>query len=292
MPAPTEVDVPHPSPAASSMTTASQPAEGPSRRHAARRKSSGLASLAADTRLVFGRYLRQTMRAKLGLVVGVLMPLLVLLFFGPLLTRIPLGTGGDAWQTLVPGLLVQLGMFSAAFAGFDILIERQHGVIERMQVTPVSRLALLMGRVLRDVVKMLAQSLLLVLAGVAMGLRAPVLGILIGFVFVSALTVALASLSYALAMRLKSPDEFAPVVNTVNLPVMLLSGILLPMALAPHWLDVVSRFVPLRYLVEAVRAAFLGQYGSTAMLRGALVAGALAALSVLVGARIFRKAGA
>ncbi|WP_432004133.1 ABC transporter permease [Streptomyces sioyaensis] len=251
-----------------------------------------MADLVADTRLIFGRYLRQTLRTKIGLVVGALMPLLVLFFFGPLLTNVQLGTGGDAWQTLVPGLLVQLGMFSAAFAGIGILIEKQHGVIERMQVTPVSRLALLMGRVLRDVVQMLTQSLLLVLAGTLMGLRAPVLGILIGFLFVAVLTVALASLSYGLAMRLDSPETFAPVVNTINLPVMLLSGILLPIALAPRWLDVVSQFVPLRYLVEAVRAAFLGDYTSTAMIRGALVAVVLAAISVFLGARIFRKAGA
>lgn len=285
--------MPHPSPTTSSVRTASEPTEGPSRRHAARtrRKASGPADVLADTRLIFGRYLRETMRAKISLVVGVLMPLLMLFFFGPLLTRIPLGTGGDAWQTLVPGLLVQLGLFSAAFAGFGILIEKQNGVIERMQVTPVSRVALLMGRVLCDVVKLLAQSLLLVLAGVTMGLRAPVLGVLIAFLFVAVLTVALASLSYALAMRLESPEGFAPVINTVNLPVMLLSGILLPMALAPRWLDVISRFVPLRYLVEAVRAAFLGQYGSTAMIRGALMAAALAAVSVLLGARVFRKAG-
>ncbi|MFI5519886.1 ABC transporter permease [Streptomyces platensis] len=251
-----------------------------------------MAGLAADTRLIFGRSLRETMRAKISLVVGVLMPLLMLFFFGPLLTHVPLGTGGDAWQTLVPGLLVQLGLFSAAFAGFSILIEKQNGVIERLQVTPVSRLALLLGRVLCDVVKLLGQSLLLVLAGVTMGLRAPVLGILIAFLFVAVLTVALASLSYALAMRLESPDGFAPVINTVNLPVMLLSGILLPMALAPRWLDVISRFVPLRYLVEAVRAAFLGQYGSTAMIRGALMAAALAAVSLFLGARVFRKSGA
>lgn len=288
--------MPHPSPTTSSVRTASEPTE-PSRRHAARKRKetsgpAGLADVVADTRLIFGRYLRETMRAKISLVVGVLMPLLMLFFFGPLLTQIPLGTGGDAWQTLVPGLLVQLGLFSAAFAGFGILIEKQNGVIERMQVTPVSRLALLMGRVLCDVVKLLAQSLLLVLAGVTMGLRAPVLGILIAFLFVAVLTVALASLSYALAMRLESPEGFAPVINTVNLPVMLLSGILLPMALAPRWLDVISRFVPLRYLVEAVRAAFLGQYGSTAMIRGALMAAALAGVSVFLGARVFRKAGA
>ena len=46
------------------------------------------------------------------------MPLLYLLFFGPLLTGLPLGARGSSWQILVPGLLLQLGLFGASFAGF------------------------------------------------------------------------------------------------------------------------------------------------------------------------------
>ncbi|GAB2601012.1 ABC transporter permease [Streptomyces capparidis] len=245
-----------------------------------------------DTGLIFGRCLRQTLRSWVGLLIGVLQPLLYLLLFGPLLRHVPLGGEGDPWQVLVPGLLVQLGLFSAAFAGFGILIEKHHGVVDRMRVTPVSRPALLLGRVLRDVVVLLAQSALLVLAGVAMGLRAPLAGVLIGFAFVAALTVSLASLSYALAMRVDSPQEFAPVVNTVNMPAMLLSGILLPMALAPGWLDALSRCVPFRHVVDAVRAAFLGRYTDGTVGTGALVAAGLAAVSLAVGTRLFRRAGA
>ncbi|WSY16190.1 ABC transporter permease [Embleya sp. NBC_00896] len=247
--------------------------------------------LAADTALIFGRYLRQTVASKLGLIFGLMQPLLFLVLFGPLLRDVPLGGTGDAWQTLVPGLLVQLGLFSAAFAGFGILIEKQHGVVERMRVTPVSRLALLLGRVLKDVVQLLVQSLLLILVALAFGLRVPVPGVLIAFAFVALVTASLASLSYALAMRVNSPQEFAPVVNSVNLPVMLLSGILLPMALAPAWLDGLSRGNPLRYVVEAVRAAFVGDYGRDVAL-GALVAIALAAGSMGLGVRLFRRAGA
>ncbi|WP_431042154.1 ABC transporter permease [Streptomyces sp. P1-3] len=251
-----------------------------------------MAHVASDTLLVFGRYGRQTLRSKLGLVFGLLQPLLFLVFFGPLLKDVPLGGCGDSWQTLVPGLLIQLGLFSAAFAGFGILIEKQWGVIERMRVTPVSRLALLMGRVLKDVVALFVQSLLLVLVAVAMGLRAPLFGVFLGFLFVGALTISLASLSYALAMRVSTPQEFAPVINAVNLPAMLLSGILLPMALAPDWLDAVSHFVPFRYLVDGVRAAFVGDYGDGKVALAALVAAALALVSVTIGTRLFRKAGA
>ncbi len=251
-----------------------------------------LSQTASDTNVIFGRYLRQTLRSRKSIIFGLLQPLLYLAFFGPLLQKVRLGGNGDAWQTLVPGLLIQLGLFSSAFAGFGILMEKQFGVVERMRVTPVSRLAILLGRLLRDVLQLLVQSLLLVLVGVAFGLRAPVLGVVLGFVFVGVLAMSLASLSYALAMRVDTPQEFAPVINSINMPAMLLSGILLPMALAPDWLDVVSHFVPFRYLVDAVRDAFVGDYGDGTVLLGAGVSVVLAAVSMTLGARLFRKADA
>ncbi|MDT0441315.1 ABC transporter permease [Streptomyces johnsoniae] len=243
-----------------------------------------------DTLLVLDRYLRQTLRSRIALVFGLMQPALFLVLFGPLLRDVPLGEG-DSWQILVPGLLVQLGLFSAAFAGIGIIIEKQLGIVERMRVTPVSRLALLLGRVLRDTVVLLTQSLVLVLLGTALGLRAPVPGVLIGFLVVAGLGISLASLSYAFAMRVNSAQEFAPAINAVNLPAMLLSGILLPMSLAPGWLDALSRAVPFRYLVEGVRAAFLGDYGST-LLIGLLVTAGLMALSLALGSRLFSRAGA
>ncbi|MFE6163751.1 ABC transporter permease [Streptomyces sp. NPDC056486] len=246
----------------------------------------------SDTALIFGRYARQTLRSKFQILFGVLMPLLYLLFFGPLLTDLPLGSRGDSWQVLVPGLLLQLGLFGASYSGFAIIIEKQFGVVERMRVTPVSRLALLLGRVLRDAALFVFQAVLLVLAAVVMGLRAPLAGILIGFAFVGVLTVVLASLSYALALLVSKAHEFGPVINAVSMPSMLLSGLMLPMALAPGWLDVLSHFMPFRYLVDAVRAAYVGQYASTAMLYGVLMAAALMLGSVTVGTRVFRKAGA
>ncbi|CAL9421973.1 hypothetical protein SUDANB6_01870 [Streptomyces sp. enrichment culture] len=245
-----------------------------------------------DTALVYGRYLRQSLRSRFALLFGVLMPLLYLLFFGPLLTDLPLGGRGSSWQVLVPGLLLQLGLFGASFAGFMIILEKGQGVVERMRVTPVSRLALLLGRVLREATVFVFQAVLLVLAAVAMGLRAPLPGVLIGFAFVALLTVSLASLSYALAMKVATPQGFGPVVNAVTMPAMLLSGLMLPMTLGPRWLDVLSHFMPLRYLVDAMRDAYVGRYATAHMLYGSLVAVGLTVLSVAVGTRVFRTAGA
>ncbi|MFD3310230.1 ABC transporter permease [Streptomyces sp. NPDC058694] len=248
--------------------------------------------LLQDTALIFGRYLRQTLRSKFAMLFGVLMPLLYLIFFGPLLTDLPLGGGGSSWQVLVPGLLLQLGLFGAAFAGFMIIVEKNVGVVERMRVTPVSRLALLLGRVLRDTTVFVFQAVLLVLAAVVMGLRAPVAGILIGFAFVALLTVSLASLSYALAMRLSSAHTFGPTINALTMPSMLLSGLMLPMSLAPGWLDALSHVMPFRYLVDAMRDAYVGSYATSSMAYGVLVAVGLTGIAVTVGTRVFREAGA
>lgn len=245
-----------------------------------------------DTALIYGRYLRQSLRSPFALLFGVLMPLLYLLFFGPLLTDLPLGGQGSSWQVLVPGLLLQLGLFGALFAGFMVILEKGAGVVERMRVTPVSRLALLLGRVLRDTTVFLFQAVLLVLAAVVMGLRAPLAGVLIGFGFVALLTISLASLSYALAMKVRTPQEFGPTINAVSMPSMLLSGLMLPMTLGPGWLDVLSHFMPFRYLVDAMRDAYVGSYATAHMLYGVLVAVALTLVSVTVGTRVFRTSGA
>jgi ABC-2 type transport system permease protein len=245
-----------------------------------------------DTALIYGRYLRQSLRSRFALLFGVLTPLLYLLFFGPLLTDLPLGEAGSSWQVLVPGLLLQLGLFGALFAGFTIIMENAQGVVERMRVTPVSRLALLLGRVLREATVFVFQAVLLVLAALAMGLRAPLPGILIGFAFVAVLTLSLASLSYAMAMKVRTPQEFGPLINAVSMPSMLLSGLMLPMTLAPGWLDVLSHFVPFRYLVDAVRDAYVGRYTGAHMLYGVLVAVGFSAFTVTVGTRVFRTAGA
>ncbi|EPH41805.1 ABC transporter permease [Streptomyces aurantiacus] len=244
-----------------------------------------------DTALLFQRYARQTLRSKFQMLFGALMPLLYLLFFGPLLTDMPLGSRGDSWQILVPGLLLQLSLFGASFSGFALIMEKNWGVVERLRVTPVSRLALLLGRLLRDAALFVFQSVLLVLAALVMGLRAPLAGVLLGFAFVALLTCALASLSYALALKLSTPQSFGPTVNALAMPSMLLSGLMLPMALAPGWLDVLSHFMPFRYLVDAVRDAYVGEYATASMLYGTLVAVGFAVLAVAVGTRAYADGG-
>jgi hypothetical protein len=143
-------------------------------------------SFARDTLLIFRRQMRLSLRNPAWVIIGLVQPILYLVFFGPLLTQVARGglpgfPAGNAYSFFVPGMLIQMGLFGAAFVGFTIIADWRVGVVERLRVTPVSRLAILAGRLLRDVLTLLVQAVVLVLVGLAFGMRAPVAGVLIGF---------------------------------------------------------------------------------------------------------------
>jgi len=102
-----------------------------------------------ETRIVFARSMRISLRNPVWVVIGLTQPILYVVLFGPLLEKIGGQLGGDPWQVFVPGMLVQLGMFGAMFVGFGLVAEYRAGVIESERVTPASRAALLVGRVSR-----------------------------------------------------------------------------------------------------------------------------------------------
>jgi len=250
-----------------------------------------------DTGLIFNRQVHLLLRNPIWVIIGLVQPLLYLGLFAPLLTRITLLAlpgvpAGKPYNFFVPGLLIQLGLFGSAFVGFAIIAEWRMGVIERFRVTPVSRLALLVGRVLRDVLMLEIQATILVLAGVALGLRSPVLGVLIGLGFVAVVAISLAATSYALGLLIKSEAGLAPLINMVAVPLMLLSGVMLPISLGPHWLRTVAKFTPFGYIINAMREVFNGVYYNRIVLEGLVVAVGLAAVCLTLAVRAFMRENA
>ena len=84
----------------------------------------------------------------------------------------------------------------------------------------------------------------------------------------------------------------APIINMVMMPVLLLSGIMLPMTLGPAWLERLSDFMPFRWIVDAVRDTFAGHLDTSHVLWGGVWAAVLFALALWWGASTFRKENA
>jgi ABC-2 type transport system permease protein len=245
--------------------------------------------------VIFRYQLKLALREPVWMIIMMIQPLLYLALFAPLLDPITSSAGfppGDAWQVFVPGLLIQLGIFGSMFVGFGLIAEVRYGTVERMRVTPASRFGLLLGRVMRDALVLLVQAVLLTLVAVAFGLRVPAIGALITVGIVLLLGISLSALSYAAGLWLKSEDALAPLLNMIAMPILLLSGILLPMTLAPSWLYNLSRANPFAYVVEGARAAFLADYGNTALIAGLISAAALAAFGMWIATRTFQRESA
>lgn len=246
-----------------------------------------------DTWLIYERSLMLTLRNPVWVFVGLTQPIFFLLLFGPLLKGLAGQAGlseSSAYNVFVPGLLIQTALFGTAFVGFGLIAELRAGVIERMRVTPLSRVAMLLGRALRDVTILTAQSLLLVLLSIPFGLTIDPAGLVVVLSLVALIGLLIAPLSYALALAVKSEDVLAPAVNLVTLPLLLLSGVLLPLALAPAWLRTIASFNPLSHAVDAARALFNGQFSDPVVVTGVGLMAALAAGALWIAARAFGRA--
>ena len=248
-----------------------------------------------DTWLIFERSLTLSLRNPAWVIMGILQPILYLLLFGPLLTNIAKMPGfppGGAFNNFVPGLLVMTALFGSAYVGFGLCDEIREGVVERMTVTPMSRVAMLVGRSLRDVVLLLAQGVILVTLAVPFGLNLNWGGVAVAFAMLALIGLMMAPVSYTLALVLKTEDSLAPTVNGLALPLLLLSGVMLPMSMGPDWLQTVAKFNPLYHAVAAIRALFNANYGDSEIVLGVALLLVLVVVTVSLGARSFARAGA
>jgi ABC-2 type transport system permease protein len=248
--------------------------------------------LPRETWVVFRRYFAIFLRSPAWVVIGIVQPALYLLLFAPLLKSVATVPGfpsGGAYNVFVPGLLVQLGIFGAAGVGFALIAEGRSGVLERFRVTPVSRFGLLFGRALRDIVVLLIQAIVLIVVALPFGLSIDFRGVLIVLGLVGLIGLAIASLAYTAALRLMSEDSYAALVFTATLPLLLLSGVLLPISFAPLWLQAIAHLNPLSYAVDAARAVFNGHMADASVLRGAATMTCLAVAATVAAARQFGR---
>jgi ABC-2 type transport system permease protein len=244
--------------------------------------------LLRDTWLIFNRQLLLLVRNPVWLFIGIFQPLLFLVLFGPLLKPL---FGANAYNIFVPCLLIQLGLFGSMFVGFGLIAELRAGVIERSRVTPISRVALLLGRSLRDVVMLLMQATILVALSIPFGLSVKVGNVVLAFLLIGLIAMLLSAISYALALKVRNEDAFAPLTNSLVMPIWLLAGIFLPMTMLPpdHWLRRLSEINPFTWAVDGTRALFAGNSADDAVWKALVIIGVLTVAAVAWAARMFAR---
>jgi ABC-2 type transport system permease protein len=233
------------------------------------------------------------LRTPIWIFLGITQPIVYLILFAPLLkpALASLGTAtmADAYRIYVPGMLVALAIAGGLYVGFGLLAELRAGIIERARVTPISRLALLLGRALRDVVSLTAQAAIITVLSLPFGLFVQLGDLLLAFLLLALITLTTSVISYGIALRVGNEGVLGQVINNVAQPLMLLSGCLLPIALAPAWLQRAAEWNPFGWAVNGMRALFAGRVGDPAVWQSTVMIAVLALVALVWSARLFAR---
>jgi ABC-2 type transport system permease protein len=220
-------------------------------------------------------------------------PLLYLALYTPLLQKLAGGPGFPTTHVLdvfLPGMLAYLAFMNGTSEGYATIFNLKDGQIERFRVTPADRVALLISPILADIVWMFIFIVILIVVAVPFGFAAHIPGLLVTLVLLGLLVLVTGAFSVAIALLNREISSFAAIVNGVSLPVMLLSGVLLPLSMAPAWMRVVAHFNPLYYVVEADRTLASGNIWNSTVGVAFLVTIGLAIVTFWWATRVFRKA--
>jgi ABC-2 type transport system permease protein len=246
-----------------------------------------------DIGLLFRRYFTQLLRNPVWLVVGFSTPILYLALFTPLLKDLVGAPGlatGNVLNLFLPGILALLAFASGTNPGFSTIFELRAGVIERFRVTPASRFAILVGPILASMLLMFCFDLIVVVVGWGLGFNVHLAGLLVLAVLLALLMAAMAAFSIATALVTKDIRGFAALINGLNLPVLLLGGVLLPIALGPLWLRVLAHFNPLFYTVDAARVLSAGTLTGAAVWQAFAVLVPVCAVVLVWATGVVRRA--
>lgn len=173
--------------------------------------------------------------------------------FGSLMPGGP--DGVDLKTFMFPGVISMTVGLTAMFAASSIVWDREFGFLREMLVAPVSRTAIVVGKVLGGAVVATAQGLVIVaMAGMVGVPYDPILiASLVGVMLLTAFTMS--AFGVLVAARISSVESFQGIAQLAIMPLMYLSGALFPLAHLPGWMGTVTLLNPLTYAVDPARQA-------------------------------------
>ncbi len=203
------------------------------------------------------------MRMPLWSLFTLIQPLLWLLIFTQLFKNFvqsPPPGGGSFIDFFVPGVLVMTALFGSSWSGVSLLREITAGSVDKMLVSPVSRVAIVLSRVLHSAVQVVIQTLVILFVawGVGAELNIGPVNLFLAMLTIFLLGVALAALSNGFAIILQREEPLVMIGNLMTLPLMFLSTAMVPKAFMPGWIETISLVNPITYAVESVRAVLVG----------------------------------
>jgi ABC-2 type transport system permease protein len=163
------------------------------------------------------------------------------------------GTSPQYLDYFFPGALIMIVLFTSIFTMMSVIEDRKEGFLLSVLVAPVSRSAIVLGKVLGGTTLATIQGLIFLAFAPLVNVHIGLGGFLLVAFTVFLVSFALTALGFAIAWPMDSTQAFHAIINLFLIPLWLLSGALFPLSGAAVWLRILMRINPLTYGVEALR---------------------------------------
>lgn len=227
-----------------------------------------LAELLQKTAVAAELEIRKLRHDPSDLVLRSVQPVLWLLIFGQVFTRVrAIPTNGLPYlDFMAAGILAQSVLFVAIFTGgMSIIWERDLGIVQKFLVSPTPRVAMVLGKAAATGVRSLSQVVVIyglsLLLGVKLNLSP--LAFLTTLLIVLLGAACFCTFSLIIACLVRTRERFTGFGQLLTMPLFFASNAIYPISLMPGWLQVVSRINPLTYQVDALRSTMLANGSST-----------------------------
>ena len=171
--------------------------------------------------------------------------------------------GQNYLEYFFPGALVMVVLFTSIFTMMSVIEDRKEGFLLSVLVAPVSRSAIVLGKVLGGTTLSALQGLIFLVFAPLLGIHIGLASFLLIVLTVVLVSFALTALGFAIAWPMDSAQAFHAIINLFLIPLWLLSGALFPISGASGWLRMVMRINPLTYGVDALRELLFPGTGGT-----------------------------
>lgn len=206
----------------------------------------------------------------------VLIPSLIIPIF---FFAVNVGTLQDFTQRGIPGLDYRAFQLPSAIVfavtgvsrAHALVTDLQSGYFDRLLMTPIKRLALLLGLMAADFVQIMVLSVPVILLGMAVGVRfeTGLLGLLLFLLLSGFWGLAFTGFPYAIALKTASAGAVGASF-ILFFPFAFLTTSALPMEALTGWMATVARFNPMTYLLAGLRSLLYGGWQPAVVLQGAL----------------------
>jgi ABC-2 type transport system permease protein len=197
--------------------------------------------------------------------------------------------GLDYISFLTPGIISQAIVFMAIFNGVELIWDKEFGFLKETLVAPVSRLSIVLGRVLGGATVASLQGLLVFCLTLFVGFKPINLWLVpVAFLVIFLISLLYASLGTAIAATMEDFHGFQLIMNFVVMPSFFLSGALFPLEKAPKALRMIASINPLTYGVDALRGLLVG-VSSFSLLNNVLILGFITIFLLVLASYLFSR---